>query len=71
MTQGFDDISNSDIDRLISEWIHSERDRNVLHRRFVDGITFERLAEEFCMSTTQIKRIVANGTRKVLLHIEK
>ena len=53
------EYTNSQIRDLIREHIHSERDRKILFRRLVDGITFERLAEEFQMSTRQIKSIVS------------
>lgn len=52
------EYTNSQIRDLIAELIHSERDRQILVRRLVDGVTFERLAEEFEMSDSQIKRIV-------------
>lgn len=52
------EYTNSQILALIREHIHSERDRKILARRLVDGATFERLAEEFDMSTRQIKNIV-------------
>jgi hypothetical protein len=53
-----DDITNSEIDRLINEYIHSERDRKILHRRLIDGICYEPLADEMGMSVRQIKNIV-------------
>ena len=49
---------NSQIEFAIAEFIHSERDRSILRRRLIDGITFERLAEEQEMSVRQIKNIV-------------
>jgi AraC-like DNA-binding protein len=49
---------NSQIRELIAEYIHSERDRKILERRLIDGITFERLAEEFDMSVRQTKTII-------------
>ena len=49
---------NSQIEYAIAEYIHSERDRKILHRRLIDGITFERLAEEQELSVRQIKNIV-------------
>ena len=52
------EYSNSRIRELIQEYIHSDRDRQILTRRLVDGIVFEKLAEEFGMSDKQIKRIV-------------
>ena len=64
------DISNSEIDAAIGEWIHNEKHRRVLHRRLVDGICFEPLAEEFDMSVAQIKRIVYKGSTTVFSHIK-
>lgn len=52
------EYSNSQISELIDEWIHSERDRAIMKRRLIDGLTHERLAEEFDMSVRQIKRII-------------
>ena len=52
------EYTNSQIREIISEWIHSERDRRLLERRLIDGLTFERLAEEFDMSERQARRIV-------------
>lgn len=52
------EYTNSRIRELIAEHIHSERDRSILCRRLIDGITFEKLAEEFDMSVRQIQNIV-------------
>ena len=51
---------------VIDEYIHSERDRALLKRRFIDGICFEPLAEEFDISVMQAKRIVYKQGDKVL-----
>ena len=50
--------SNRVMDERINDRIHNERDRKILRRRMIDGITYERLAMEFDMSTRQIKNIV-------------
>lgn len=52
------EYTNSQIRETIAEHIHSERDRAILQRRLIDGITFERLAEEFDLSPRQLKTIV-------------
>lgn len=52
------EYSNSQMRELIREHIHSERDRKILYRRLVDGITYERLAEEFDLSVRQTREIV-------------
>lgn len=52
------EYTNSRMIEVIEEYIHSERDRNLLKRRYIDGITYERLAEEFDISVAQVKRII-------------
>ena len=52
------DYSNSKISNIIDEYIHSERDRKILKRRYIDGICLEPLAEEFDLSVCQIKNII-------------
>ena len=55
------DYTNSQIEKLIDEHIHSERDRAILKRRLIDGLIYEKLAEEFELSDRQIKSIVYKG----------
>ena len=64
------DYTNSQIRELIAEHIHSERDRKILERRLIDGITFERLAEEFEMSVSQIKRIIIRNSSVLFRHVK-
>ena len=52
------EYTNSQIRRIIEDFIHSERDRMILSRRFIDGITLEKLAEEQDLSVRQIKNIL-------------
>lgn len=63
------EYSNSQIREIIEEWIHSERDRRILERRLVDGITFEQLANEFDMSPRQMKNIVYKLQEQLFKHI--
>ena len=55
------DYSNTKIIALIDEYIHSQRDREILKRRYVDGVCYDQLGEEFGLSTRQIKNIVYKG----------
>ena len=52
------DLSRSEWENLIDEWVFSERDRALLKRRLLDGICFEPLSEEFDLSVQQTKTIV-------------
>ena len=59
------EYTNSQIRELIAEHIHSERDRAIMRRRLIDGIRLEPLAEEFDLSTVQVKRIVSREQRRI------
>lgn len=62
------EYTNSAISAVIDEHIHSERDRAILKRRFIDGLTYEKLAEEFDMSVRQMKNIILKEQDKILRH---
>ena len=68
-TVDLDNISNSEIEHLIDEWIHSERDRKILKRRLIDGICYEPLADEMDMSVRQIKNIVYKAEAKLFKYL--
>ena len=57
--------SRSEIEFLIDEYILSERDRKLLKRRLIDGIIYEKLAEEFNLSERQVKNIVYKSQDKI------
>ena len=63
------EYSNSQVSKAIDEWIHSERDRAILKRRLIDGLTYEALAEEFELSTRQIKKIVYKTSESLFYHL--
>ena len=63
------DISNSEIDYLIDQWIRNERDRAILKDRLINGMTFERLAEKHGMSVRQIQNIVYKSMDRLVSQI--
>ena len=63
------EYTNSRIREVIAEYIHNERDRKILERRLIDGITFETLAEEFDISVSQVKRIGWKNTEILSRHV--
>lgn len=65
------DYKNSEIEALIDEYIHSERDRAILKRRLIDGICFEPLAEEFGLSVRHTKSIVYRQGDKIFLLLQQ
>ena len=52
------DLSRSRLEKLIDEYIFSERNRRIMKRFWFDGITYEVIAEEEEMSPRHIPNIV-------------
>lgn len=65
----FEGLPRSEIERLIDEWIvgmlHAERNRKIMKRRYIDGITYSALAEEFELTDWQVKNIVYECSKKI------
>ena len=64
-------ISRSQLESLIDEWCLNARYRAILKLRYLDGLTYEQIAERVDMSDRQIKRIVYRYGDMVLCHIPK
>lgn len=58
-------VSRTEAEKLINEWIFNARGRDILKRRILDGISFEELAEEFHLSTQRTKVIVYRSLDKL------
>ena len=65
------ELSKTKIEALIDEWIvgrNAERDKKILHKRLIDGLTYEKLAEAEDMSVRQIKNIVYKRQEMIFKH---
>ena len=63
------EYTNSQIASVIDDYIHNKRNRKLLKRRYIDGSTFEELAEEFDLSVRQTKTIVYTAEKVIFSHI--
>ena len=67
-------LSRSEWNELIDQWIigrNGERDRAIMRRRLFDGITIERLAEEFDLSTQRVNEILSAAKQKMLQSMDR
>lgn len=67
-----ENLSRSQLTLLIDEWIvgrNGERNRAILKRRLIDGITYEQIAEEFELSVRQTKTIIYKEEQRLIKHI--
>ena len=60
------DLPTSEIERRIAENIHDQTHRSILRRRFIDGIKYEPLAEEFGLSVRWTKQICYIGIARLM-----
>ena len=65
------EYSNSRIREIIGEYIHDQRHRELMARRLIDNITIERLAEEFDLSVSQVKRIIWKNSEIIFRHLKE
>ena len=70
------EYSNSQIRGIIAEWIHSERDREVLCYRLIDGLTIDQICNRYQaahpdwpISPDTIKRILKKSEPLIFKHI--
>ena len=65
-------LAATELGKLIDETIigrNAERNRKVCKRVFLDGIPYERVAEEFDMSRSQVERVIRTGFTRIKNHI--
>ena len=64
------DYSNSEISNIIDEYIHNALYRQVLKSRYIDGLTYEAIAEHYDISVRNAKNIVYKNEAKIFKHLE-
>lgn len=69
MRRQIPEYTNSQMNELIDEHIHNIRNRAILKMRYLDGMTYDRIAEELDMSVQQVKTIVYKTQQKLLKHL--
>ena len=65
------EYTNSQAREAIAEFLHSDRDRRLMERRLIDGVVIEKLAEEFELSVSQVKRIIMRNSDIIFRNLEK
>ena len=64
-----ENISNSEIEKAITEWVHNKRNREILHDRLIDGMIFDELSAKYNLSVQQVKSIVYKGKETIFNHV--
>lgn len=64
-----DDVTNSEIQNWIDEYIHNKRDRDILKDRFINGMTHEQIAEKYDLSVRRVKTIIYKAENRLFKHL--
>lgn len=62
---------NTEVKRIIMEFIHKKRDREIMLCRLINHVTIERLAEMHDLSVSQTKRIIKENKELIFQHLEQ
>ena len=63
------EYSNSQIREVIMEYIHNSIDRKMVYRRLVDGLTFEKIGEEFGIDVKTARKRIHKCEEIIFRHI--
>lgn len=63
--------SNTQLREIVGEYVHDERARRIMLRKYADNITLERIAEEEDLSVSQVKRIIKKHYFSVFCHFDE
>lgn len=63
------EYSNSRISSIIDDYIHNKLHRDILKSRYIDGLTYEQLAEKYDRSVKNIKDIIKKNEYSVFKHL--
>jgi hypothetical protein len=63
------DKSRSELAHLIDEWVFNKRDREIMADKLLDGLTYDELADKFCLSPQRLKVIVKVNKDRILSHM--
>lgn len=58
-------LTNSEIAERIGEHIHSERNRQIMRMKLIDGYTYEKIAEIVQMSPRYVRSLVKRLTERL------
>lgn len=64
------EYTNSQINCLIDEHIHSDRNRKILKDRYINGLTYEVLSEKYDLSVKQVKNIIYKSETVLLKYLK-
>lgn len=63
------EYGNSQIVAIVNEYVHNKKHRDILMSKYIDGLTYEQLGEEYNLCDRQVKNIVYKYQDLFLKHL--
>ena len=63
------EYTNDKMEYVISQYIHSERDRSILRRWFIDGKLQKEIADEHSLTIRAIRKIIVKYEAVLFRHL--
>lgn len=63
-------LSRSQIEQIIYEWIFNKKHRDILIDRLLDGMTYQEIAEKYDISIQQTKNIIYKSQDRLFRHLK-
>lgn len=63
------EYSNDRITQLIKEFVHNDRDRDIVYMHYVHGMTYVELARRHKLSEKQVYRIARGNFKKLIKYL--
>lgn len=63
------DYANSRMSEVIDEFVHNARNRQILKDRYIDGMTFEKIAEKHNLSFQRVRSIIDEYKTKLFSNL--
>lgn len=64
------DLSRSEWERLIDEWVFNEEHRQMLKSNLLDGKTYEQIAEQFYCSRDKVAQLMPKLKDRLFIKIK-
>lgn len=65
------DLSRDEIVWLITQFVFSKRDRDLISDRLLEGLTYEQLSEKYFLSVRQVKTIAHRCKEIIYSHVDR
>ena len=66
-----EDLSRSELENLIDEYVHHARNREILKRRLLDGALYKEIADEFHLDYDYTRILIHKEEDKLFRKIQK